>query len=337
MSKRYGRNQKRRHLQEIEELRAQGERLTKDLEVNHEKIAQMKDMLKDISENNKEAMEYLKHIYEYSIILPPKQEKDDGIQDTNRVPVYDNDDLLYIRESPNIYPLTLSYINLSELRVYLDAHRKDFKVAIHAKYASFKDPRNCKVFHLRKCTSKVTNRFTSQKFHALCSKRTNEVYKKRIIMKAAYCKIDTWVGCAMVRGQHYYGSIKFGRKSIKISYVMSKQDAEVLNESDKNRDIPIDAKYQEGDRSNRYVDKDKLIANAISLFKKNNNGYDLLIEGDPCVCDPQLILVGREEIKEQANKLNEQFDQLNGWDCLKENEIRVKTIYREWRHLVFGE
>jgi len=85
----------------------------------------------------------------------------------------------------------------------------------------------------------------------------------------------------------------------------------------------------EKDKSERFETKDAAIKEAVRQFKKMAKGH-LLLKGRKSILDPQEVVVGPSAIKEKANRLWLKFEQLNGWDCPKEQEPKVQEICDAW-------
>jgi hypothetical protein len=154
-------------------------------------------------------------------------------------------------------------------------------------------------------------------------------------MKKAYLHIITWVGTIVMYADHYYGSIRFGDERVEVRYKLTVADAKRFNRAESGAIGPRTIrKYNPGDESTRFSDRNKLIKEAIKLFKKDDHGYEILIEGDNSICDPQKILVGPNKIKAEANALCDEFDHYCGWDCRSEDECRVDDICKKWESIV---
>lgn len=151
--------------------------------------------------------------------------------------------------------------------------------------------------------------------------------------KIAYLDIRTWVGTYYVwYAQHYYGHIEFGNKKVELYTKLTAEEAEKMNKKDSSL-LPA-AQYKEGEQTSRFTDKNLLIVEAIKEFAKNSHGYEILIEGESAVCDPQRMLVGPEEMMEKANSIWEEFESFDGWNCRKEQEPLVEEICKRWEEVV---
>lgn len=156
-------------------------------------------------------------------------------------------------------------------------------------------------------------------------------------MKVAYLKITTWVNSYAVMAEHYYGEIIFGDNQWsketpkeEVEYAMSYTEAVRMNKSDSMRMIPFNLKRKEGDKSGAFKDRDRLIEEAIKLFKKDSKGFNVLLEGGPDYIDPHKMLIGPENMTEKANKIYEQFESYNGWGCEPSEEKIVQSISNDW-------
>lgn len=153
-------------------------------------------------------------------------------------------------------------------------------------------------------------------------------------MKTSYLEIFTWAGSSVVWfAKHYYGKIWFGDKNIDVEYVLIKKDTTKLN-IDSREDFFPGSKYKIGETTSRFLDKERLIKEAIKLFKKDSYEYDVLLEGDHCTCDPQKMLIGPDGISEKANLIWEQFESYDGWNCQKSEEQEVRKICDRWDEIV---
>jgi hypothetical protein len=151
-------------------------------------------------------------------------------------------------------------------------------------------------------------------------------------MKAAYLKILTWADSLIVMfAEHYYGTLYFGKDDkVEFEYRLTQSDAKHFNKSEKDCIVPMKVRYRSGQSSKRFLDKGLLIQMGIDEFKKNSRGCKLLILGDSSICDPQKVLVGPENLMDRMNRICEEFEKFNGWECAKEDEKKVQRLCDKW-------
>lgn len=157
-------------------------------------------------------------------------------------------------------------------------------------------------------------------------------------MKTAHLVILTWKDSIAAFGAvHYYGKIRFGKDSkdlVDVEFILTKDDATKMN---MDRDADIYGRYHAGESSDAFTDKKKLIKEAIKLFKKDSHGYDILLEGDHCIVDPQKIIYGPKDVMIRANIIYEEFENYDGWGCNEEDEPKVREICDNWDEVLGGK
>jgi hypothetical protein len=130
MSKRYGRNQKRRHLAEVERLN-QAYSMTDGL------LKKIYSDLSDAKSTIAEMLEIIESVCKNSIAIPPKKQDGTWMIDRYRLErARDIDFTAVIGDDP--YPSNLSFrtINLYALRVFLRENREQFSAAVHLEYSA---------------------------------------------------------------------------------------------------------------------------------------------------------------------------------------------------------
>ncbi len=89
------------------------------------------------------------------------------------------------------------------------------------------------------------------------------------------------------------------REGIELSYEMTQADADEMNRQDGPYDDPEEIAsgyhgcYSAGDMSTRFLSKESLPEAALACWQTHFPKASVLIEGEPCVIEPQPILVGQ--------------------------------------------
>jgi len=147
-----------------------------------------------------------------------------------------------------------------------------------------------------------------------------------------FLTITTWVGTCVIGADHYYGRLRplNGNQSFDVSYKLSKEDAKNLNRGIKPENVKSIG-YKEGDESERFRSRKKLIAEAKKQFKKRFPKAKVLVLGDRGIIEPQEILVGPREFKSKINRLAKEYDKLD-WD-IDEDQPKIRKLEGEWQEL----
>jgi len=145
-----------------------------------------------------------------------------------------------------------------------------------------------------------------------------------------FLTITFWVNtCAM--GKHYYGRLRsFNGKWFDVVYKLSKEDAKDMNKGWLSKDTKDYIGYNEGEESERFISKERLIAEARKQFKKYFPKAKVLVLGDRAVIEPQEILVGPREFKIKINRLVRRAKELKYWDNEKEMDKLCKKWEKMW-------
>lgn len=153
-------------------------------------------------------------------------------------------------------------------------------------------------------------------------------------MKTAFLTILTWKGTSAFGATHYYGRIRFGKESIEVEFILTKNEATKMN---MDRDADIYGRYHAGEESTAFTNEKKLIKEAIKLFKKDPHGYDVLLKGNHCTVDPQEIIAGPKDVMVKANIIYEAFESYNGWGCKEGDNKKVQAICDKWDIVLGGK
>lgn len=121
MGRRYGRNQKRRHREEIARLKV-FEKENEGLVNNHRL---MREQLRDVFKT-------IESVCEYSVALPPKELRGDRYTNTVRLDIKPNIDLRSVRLNEMIYEtVALTMVDTYALEVYLEEHKSEMTQVVH--------------------------------------------------------------------------------------------------------------------------------------------------------------------------------------------------------------
>lgn len=126
MSRRYGRNQKRRHREEIARLNqayAMADGLSKQLATD----------LRDAKGTIAEMMTIIDSVCSHSVALPPKQLRGQGPRDRYLPPI-DFSEVIGGDYAPSA--VSFRRIDLYALRVFLESRRDQFSAAVHLEYSA---------------------------------------------------------------------------------------------------------------------------------------------------------------------------------------------------------
>lgn len=129
MSKRYGRNQKRQHLEEIA-------RLNEALAMSEGLAAHLAKELRQARETIDQMIQEIEAVCEYSAALPPKEVKGSAPVDHYQVGIPELPPHSRVTMD-DVVPskVSISTVNVSALRSYLRQHHKDFCLAVHLEYS----------------------------------------------------------------------------------------------------------------------------------------------------------------------------------------------------------
>jgi len=129
MSKRYGRNQKRRHREEISRLKIENKTERARLEDSERTRAYLKAQARSI-------VEIIEKICTGSACLPPREfiHRQGGKQMTRRMPIDRERECFPVRGGmvPNVF--SSGFVDVHALDIYLQEHREEMKAAIHLQY-----------------------------------------------------------------------------------------------------------------------------------------------------------------------------------------------------------
>lgn len=124
MSKRYGRNQKRRHVEEIKDIKR---KLEINDNINRSIINTLQEKLNRARRNTEEMVSMIENICEYSSVLPPKTMDGNLAYDTFRLPTKPQRHILQRTWSKSI-------VNLHALNIYINEHYETFSKCVHMTY-----------------------------------------------------------------------------------------------------------------------------------------------------------------------------------------------------------
>lgn len=126
-----------------------------------------------------------------------------------------------------------------------------------------------------------------------------------------YCDMRTWAGSlAVPYAVHYYAKLVHGRVRKELSHVLTAAEACALTESDVNDAPP----YETGDTSCRFLSEDRLKKAALAIYKDTFPNATILVYGEKCVCDPQLLLDGPPELMAAVNELYDEAERNDWWE-----------------------
>jgi len=123
---------------------------------------------------------------------------------------------------------------------------------------------------------------------------------------------------------HWYASIRCRDEehSVPVKTTLSKAQAKLLTEPD--------FVYNEGDVSERFLDRDSAIDAGKKLFESTFRKFDddILFLGSMVVADPQPMLYGPQWLEELTNKAYTRMEKLGWYDGGHEDE--ADEIMKEW-------
>lgn len=153
----------------------------------------------------------------------------------------------------------------------------------------------------------------------------------------AHLDITTWVGLS-IGAQHYYVELiidnpnaKHGTDRIKIERPLTATEAIVMNLEAKAQGY-LSRMYKPGEMTQGYNSREDAIAAGIKYFNEHYQG--VLYDGDHCSCSAwKKAVVWPEEfthIVKSMNKLADEFQALNGYECKKDKEAQVERLDKRW-------
>jgi len=142
--------------------------------------------------------------------------------------------------------------------------------------------------------------------------------EKRVV----YLEITSWIGMS-IGATHYYGELKCGDKKVDLLHPLTRKEAANLN-----KESLFDYMYKAGENYPGYVNRDKLIKQAIKTFIDHFPTADILISGRSYCADPQEILVGPEDLKEFVNSLVKEADSFGRYEG---DKMRMEIIFQKFR------
>jgi hypothetical protein len=153
------------------------------------------------------------------------------------------------------------------------------------------------------------------------------------MINVGVCTTTTWVGSSVVYyAQHYYARIEgvlskvgeFGVQREEVDYELGPEETAKLNEENSSSEFPM-SDYEVGERCTRFFSYQKVLAAAIE--KGKFLGYDALLLGDTCVCDPQFVLYG--PAMEELNAIHQLCEENNWWEGDEEEMQRLSDRWHE--------
>jgi len=136
MSKRYGRNQKRRH----RELLAKTEKRLQEMTVAYDRDRHLTEYLQQqinrAERTIREMVETIESVCPNSTAIPPKTFTGSGERPSFTVACLDSPLLMSMGVNPNrpIVPEQLRYVNTYALETYVQKHKETLDTAIHLRY-----------------------------------------------------------------------------------------------------------------------------------------------------------------------------------------------------------
>lgn len=116
--------------------------------------------------------------------------------------------------------------------------------------------------------------------------------------KEVFLEISSFIGYL---GKHYYGKIECWNKKDDKFEIIELTRRVTQEEIDKD---PEDwFRYDVGDNTNRFNSQKEVIKKARRVWKKHFPHALVLVLGRVAVCEPQKVLSGPKEYKEEMNKL----------------------------------
>jgi hypothetical protein len=141
-----------------------------------------------------------------------------------------------------------------------------------------------------------------------------------------YCEMKTWVGSASVwYAKHYYAKLVHGNERKELWYILTAEEAKALTKSEE--DDEGARPYVVGDDTSRFLSEDRLKEAALAQYKEAYPGATILVYGEKCVCEPQIILDGPPELMATVNALYEEGEANNWWE---DDEEVMEDIYKRF-------
>ena len=154
--------------------------------------------------------------------------------------------------------------------------------------------------------------------------------KKRWQDTAAYLELLKFDGVPWAK--HYYAHINFNGERHDLYREITTREAADLNKAD-NAMLGGLLHWAPRDQSSRYLDEDHAVREALKQWREMCPDARVLIQGDYCVAQPQLVLDGLGEVVTgAANYLFNKCEELGWWD--EGNEDEVKRLDEKWHRLI---
>jgi len=137
MSRRYGRNQKRHHREEIARLNQETERLNLAYSMADGLSKHLATDLRDAKDTISEMITIIDAVCRHSVAIPAKQLKGKGPRDRCQVedlPPIDFSEVIDGKYAPSA--VSFRRIDLYALRVFLESRREQFQAAVHLEYSA---------------------------------------------------------------------------------------------------------------------------------------------------------------------------------------------------------
>lgn len=134
MSKRYGRNRRRQHREQIALLEAETQRLQSLNLQGHKELATAKGQIAEIAE-------IIERVAQYSVALPPKRLEGGGKRNSLQLELrrifFERFDAR--NATPDCLRRTVSYVDVYALRAFVERHQEAFQRAVHLRYYAYGD------------------------------------------------------------------------------------------------------------------------------------------------------------------------------------------------------
>lgn len=128
-------------------------------------------------------------------------------------------------------------------------------------------------------------------------------------MKAVYLEVSTLRGVSF-GAVHFYGKLVCGQKVIELEHPLTRAQAEKLNKGEQGFSFLV---YKPGDLYRGFDERQDVIDFGTESFKENfDESADLLVLGRAVYAEPQPVLIGPQELKDQVNAWHDEADKL-GW------------------------
>ena len=125
MSKRFGRNQKRRMKEEIADLK------TTNVIKGH-LISHLEKQVREANDTVAEMVECIEGIAPHSVAIPPKRVAGAYAADSREIPFCTHRP--YLHEEPALRTIDYRSVSIHALRLFLEDHRDQFNTALHLEY-----------------------------------------------------------------------------------------------------------------------------------------------------------------------------------------------------------